>query len=92
MAFSAIPLTTFVGLPQRFGSMLKATIQVLIKVAVSEDRDESQRLRVQENIDLTDSTSEKNAWYPRCPDQCLIFQPPQKLSSLCIASLIATQS
>lgn len=59
MAFSAIPLTTFVGLPQRFGSMLKATIQVLIKVAVSEDRDESQQLRVQENIDLTDSTSEK---------------------------------
>ncbi|OWZ41003.1 hypothetical protein C353_03657 [Cryptococcus neoformans AD1-83a] len=58
IAIFAVLLTTFVGLPQRFGDMIKAIIHVLIKVAVSEDR-ESLRLRVQENEDLTDSSREE---------------------------------
>lgn len=58
MAIFTVLLTTFVGLPQRFGDMVRAIIQVLVKVAVSEDR-ESLRLRVQENKDLTDSTREE---------------------------------
>lgn len=58
MAIFTVLLTTFVGLPQRFGDMVRAIIQVLVKVAVSEDR-ESLRLRVQENKDLMDSTHEE---------------------------------
>ncbi|OXC61841.1 hypothetical protein AYX13_07030 [Cryptococcus neoformans] len=34
IAIFAVLLTTFVGLPQRFGDMIKAIIHVLIKVAV----------------------------------------------------------
>ncbi|AFR97984.2 hypothetical protein CNAG_01787 [Cryptococcus neoformans var. grubii H99] len=37
LAIISIFLTTFVGLPQRFGDMVKAVIQVILELAVTED-------------------------------------------------------
>lgn len=55
MSIFAVLLTIFVGLPQCFGN---AIIQILIKVAVSEDQ-ELLHLRIQENQGLMDSTHEE---------------------------------
>ncbi|OWZ60694.1 hypothetical protein AYX15_07022 [Cryptococcus neoformans] len=39
----SIFLIAFVGLPQRFGDMVKAVIQVILELAIAEDREALRR-------------------------------------------------
>ncbi|OXH31029.1 hypothetical protein J008_03755 [Cryptococcus neoformans] len=54
----SIFLTAFVGLPQRFGDMVKAVIQVILELAIAEDR-EALRRRVRDEHDLSPGEREK---------------------------------
>ncbi|AFR95875.2 hypothetical protein C343_03975 [Cryptococcus neoformans C23] len=54
----SIFLTAFVGLPQRFRDMVKAVIQVILELAIAEDR-EALRRRVRDEHDLSPGGREK---------------------------------
>ncbi|OXG20056.1 hypothetical protein C361_04118 [Cryptococcus neoformans Tu259-1] len=58
LAVFSIFLTAFVGLPQRFGDMVKAVIQVILELAVAEDQ-EALRRRVGDEHDLSPGKREK---------------------------------
>ncbi|OWZ78044.1 hypothetical protein C365_03803 [Cryptococcus neoformans Bt85] len=58
LAVFSIFLMAFVGLPQRLGDMVKAVIQVILELAVAEDR-EALRWRVRDEHDLSPGECEK---------------------------------
>lgn len=58
LAVFSVFLTTFVGLPQRFGDMVKAVIQVILELAIAEDR-QALRRRVSDDRNLSPDMRKK---------------------------------
>nr|KIR85112.1 hypothetical protein I308_04362 [Cryptococcus tetragattii IND107] len=58
LAVLSVFLTTFVGVPQRLGDMVKAVIQIILELAIAEDR-QALRRRVSDDRNLSPDMREK---------------------------------
>lgn len=58
LAVLSVFLTTFAGVPQRLGDMVKAVIQIILELAIAEDR-QALRRRVSDDRNLSPDMREK---------------------------------